>query len=75
MWRGTAAPPATRPRRLEKSAVGSPSATWSTSFQMVGTPSEMVGRSSRIIVTMGPPWRNIWGMISSVPAKKATAAS
>ncbi len=71
MTRGTAEPPATMPRRLERSASGLPSATRSTSFQIVGTPSEMVGRSSWIILTMGSPWRNIWGMISSVPAKNA----
>ena len=30
----------------------------------------MVGRSSWIILTIGSPWRNIWGMINSVPGEE-----
>ena len=36
MTRGTAEPPATMPRRLERSASGLPSAARNTSFQIVG---------------------------------------
>jgi len=38
---------------------------------MVGTPSDIVGRNSSIILMIGSPCKNIWGMINSVPAKKA----
>ncbi len=69
--RRTAAPPATMPRRLERSASGLPSATRRTSFQIVGTPREIVGRSSSIILMIGSPCKNICGMINSVPAKNA----
>ncbi len=71
MVRGTAAPPTRIARRLERSTSSAVSATRNTSFHTVGTPSEMVGRSSRTMARIGPPWRNIWGMISSTPAKNA----
>ena len=75
MTRGTAEPPATMPRRLERSASGSFSVTRRTSFQIVGTPRENVGRSSRIILTIGSPCKNIWGMINSAPAMNAVYAA
>src|ERR1700691_6106682 len=73
--RGAADPPATIPRGLDRSASGLFSVTRSTSFQTVGTPRENVGRSSRIILTIGSPCKNIWGMISSAPAKNAVYAT
>ena len=75
MERGTAAPPQRMPRKLDRSAEGSAAPARSTSFQTVGTPSATVGRNVLVMFKIGSPCKNIWGMMSSQPEKKAVYAA
>ena len=72
MARGTAAPPTRmRAQARQVGPRGRSRRRAARRSRWSGTPSEIVGRSSRIILRIGPPCRNIWGMISSTPAKNA----
>jgi hypothetical protein len=64
---GTAAPPQSTARRLERS--GFCSSAWRrTSIQIVGTAPLTVTRSDSINFTSGSAWRKRPGMIRSAPA-------
>src|SRR5579863_6621221 len=64
--RGTAEPPAITARNEERSA-SEFAAARSRSFQIVGTPADIVGRCSEMILRRCSPWRNIWGMSRLAP--------